>query len=107
MECYGRSMLRGPNLLSSRPTTLSLEDPRGDVLADVLGAARLRNVLYKRLDCRAPWGIRMPFRDRAVFYLLARGAGRLEVDGEEPVALSAGDVVFIPNGTPHTLRDSA
>jgi AraC-like DNA-binding protein len=100
-------MPRGPRNVSHRPATLDLEDPRGDVLADVLGAAHVRNVLYKRLDCRAPWGIRMPYRDRAVFYLLARGAARLEVEGEAPAALSAGDVAFIPNGTPHTLRDSA
>ncbi|MFT3767088.1 MAG: AraC family transcriptional regulator [Minicystis sp.] len=84
-----------------------MEDPRGDVLADVLGAARLTNVLYKRLDCRAPWGIRVPHREHAMFYLVARGTARLEVDGEAPIALSEGDVVFLPNGTPHTFRDSA
>lgn len=96
-----------PKSLSNRPPTLTVEDPRGDVLADVLGAAQLRNVLYKRLDCQAPWGIRVPHREHASFYLLARGAARLDVDGEAPVALSAGDAVFLPNGTPHTLRDSA
>jgi AraC-like DNA-binding protein len=96
-----------PKVLSDRPPVLTVEDPRGDVLADVLGGARLRNVLYRRLDCRAPWGIRLPQREHAMFYLLARGAARLEVDGEAPLALSTGHVVFLPNGTPHTLRDSA
>jgi AraC-like DNA-binding protein len=67
----------------------------------------MRNVLYKRLDCRAPWGLRVPRREHAFFYLLARGAARLDVEGEAPVALSTGDAVFLPNGTPHTIRDSA
>src|SRR5580658_3416965 len=100
-------MPRRPKNLSHRPPSLTVEDPRGDVLADVLGAARMRNVLYKRLDCRAPWGLRVPRREHAFFYLLARGAARLDVEGEAPVALSTGDAVFLPNGTPHTIRDSA
>ncbi|APR81952.1 Transcriptional regulator, AraC family protein [Minicystis rosea] len=101
-------MPRSPKGLSQRPapTTLEIEDPRGDVLADVLSAARLRNVLYRRLECRAPWGVRAPFHDRAVFYLVARGTARLDVDGMAGMTLSAGDVVFIPRGAAHTLRDS-
>src|SRR5271166_1739578 len=100
-------MPQRPKSLSHRPPALTALDPRSDVLADVLGAARLRNVLYRRVDCRAPWGICVPQREHAMFYLLARGAARLDVDGEAPLALSPGDVVFLPNGTPHTLRDSA
>jgi AraC-like DNA-binding protein len=100
-------MIQRPKGLPDRPPALTVEDPRGDVLADVLAGARLSNVLYRRVDCRAPWGIRQPQREHAMFYLLARGAARLDVDGEAPVALSTGDVVFLPNGTPHTLRDSA
>lgn len=100
-------MAQRPKGLSHRPPALTALDPRGDVLADVLGAARLRNVLYRRVDCRAPWGIRVPARDLAMFILLARGTARLDVEGEAPLALSPGDVVFLPNGTPHTLRDSA
>lgn len=43
---------------------------------------------------------------RAYFYLVARGSARLEVDGEEVRHLSVGDAVFIPHGTPHTVRDA-
>lgn len=95
-----------PKKLSQTPTPLDLEDPRGDVLADVLGAVLLRNALYKRIEARAPWGLRKPSRDRAVFYVIARGAAILEVDGERALELSAGDIVFIPHGTAHTIRDS-
>jgi AraC-like DNA-binding protein len=95
-----------PTNVSKAPTKLDLQDPRGDVLADVLGVSLLRNAMYKRIDARAPWGMRVAFRERAVFYVIARGAALLEVDGERPHSLSAGEVAFIPHGTGHALRDS-
>jgi len=96
-----------PKKVSKRPTTIDLQDPRGDVLADVLGVSLLRSAMYKRIEARAPWGMRTAFRERAIFYLIARGAALLEVDGERPLSLSAGEVAFIPHGSEHTLRDSA
>jgi AraC-like DNA-binding protein len=76
------------------------------VLADVLGATLLRNAIYKRIECGAPWGMSIPARDRAVFYLVVRGSARFEVEGDSPRALSAGDAVFIPHGTAHVVRDA-
>ena len=99
-------MDRHPRKLSRRPTQLALVDPRGDVLADVLGAVLLRNVLYKRVEGRAPWGLRVPERERAAFYLIASGTALFEVEGERSVWLAAGDVAFVPHGTAHALRDS-
>ncbi|ATB46022.1 AraC family transcriptional regulator [Corallococcus macrosporus] len=95
-----------PNKVARRPVELDLEDPRGDALADVLGVSLLRNALYKRIEARAPWGIRLRTHERAVFYLIARGAGRLEVEGERPLDLSVGDAAFLPHGTGHVLRDA-
>lgn len=99
-------MVPRPNGLSKAPTKLDFQDPRGDVLADVLGVALLRNAIYKRIEARAPWGMRLALRDRAMFYLIARGAAVLEVDGERAQSLSAGEVAFIPHGGAHTLRDA-
>ncbi|MDI1476507.1 AraC family transcriptional regulator [Polyangium sp. y55x31] len=98
-------MPRRPNVLSRTPKRLDLQDPRGDVLADVLSVSLLPNALFKCVEARSPWGLRVPTRDRAVFYLIARGHALLEVDGEPPRHLATGDVVFIPHGTAHTLRD--
>lgn len=95
-----------PKNLSKTPQLLDLEDPRGDVLADVLGASLLRNALYKRIECGAPWGMSLRARDRAVFYLVVRGGARFEVEGDPPRALSAGDALFIPHGTAHVVRDA-
>jgi AraC-like DNA-binding protein len=42
-----------------------------------------------------------------MFYVIARGTALLEVDGEKALSLSACDVVFLPHGTAHVIRDSA
>jgi AraC-like DNA-binding protein len=81
-------------------------DPREDVLADVLSAALVRNVVYRRLDCGAPWGIELADRRVAVFYVVARGTAVLDVAGLPTLSLSAGDVAFVPHGTSHILRDA-
>lgn len=95
-----------PKPLSERPTPLDLENPRGDVLSDVLTVALLRNAIYRRIEGRAPWGIRISERPRATFYAVARGTVWLEVEGHPPFALAAGDVAFLPHGEAHVLRDA-
>lgn len=95
-----------PRNLSKTPRALDFEDPRGDVLADVLGISLVRNALYKRVDARAPWGLRKSQKPRSQFYLIARGSALLEVQGERDVMLSVGDVAFIPHGTAHVIRDA-
>ncbi len=95
-----------PKKVSHRPTILRELDPRGDVLADVLGVALLRHTLYKPIEARAPWGLRLGARARATFYVVARGAAWLEVDGEEPLRLVAGDAALLPHAAAHTLRDA-
>jgi AraC-like DNA-binding protein len=67
----------------------------------------LHNALYKRVEARAPWGLRVSARARAVFYLVARGAALLEVENGRSLSLSAGEVAFIPHGSAHVIRDSA
>jgi AraC-like DNA-binding protein len=75
-------------------------------VADVLGASLIRHALYRPLEARAPWGIRVPRRDRASFYLVSRGSARLEVAGERLHILSPGDVGFVSRGTSRVLRDA-
>lgn len=94
-----------PQFLSKTPRAKAFKAARGDVLADVLGISLVRNALYKRIEARAPWGIRKGPKPRAIFYLLARGAAWLEVEGERAVKLGVGDAAFLPHGTPHVLRD--
>ncbi|WP_223645817.1 AraC family transcriptional regulator [Corallococcus sp. EGB] len=100
-------MRKAPNPLAEKPTPLELRDPRGDAVADVLGASLIRHALYNPIEARVPWGLRMPRRNRASFYLVAQGGARLEVEGARTHVLSPGDVGFVPHGTAHVLRDSA
>jgi AraC-like DNA-binding protein len=99
-------MDRNPNVLSRSPHELALEDPRGDVLADVLSTSLLRNAMYRRIECGAPWGMAVAAHDRATFYVVVRGNARVEVEGEPVCELSAGDTLFIPHGTAHIVRDA-
>jgi AraC-like DNA-binding protein len=99
-------MYKNPNTLSRSPHALAIEDPRGDVLADILGTSLLRNAIYRRIECGAPWGMAVAAHDRATFYVVVRGSARVEVEGEPVCELSAGDTLFIPHGTAHIVRDA-
>lgn len=98
-------MTARPSLLSERPLRLDLADPRGDVLADVMSLGLLRNVLYRQIEARAPWGLAVSKRDRALLYVIARGRAYLEIEGEKPRILEQGHAAFLPRPVRHTLRD--
>ena len=77
-----------------------------DVLSDVLSTVRLQGSIHSCPELSAPWGVAIPAQpDRAPFYVLSRGSCYLEVDGGGPVPLAGGDVVMLPHGNAHTLRD--
>ncbi|HTA16879.1 MAG TPA: cupin domain-containing protein, partial [bacterium] len=78
-----------------------------DVLADVLSLLRLRNLIYGRMEFSAPWGLRFPHNAAQVpFYMVSRGSCVLGLEGSPDLSLSAGDMVFLPKGAAHTLRDA-
>jgi AraC-like DNA-binding protein len=78
-----------------------------DVLSDVLATVRLTGAVHICPELSAPWGLAFPEQpDRAVFYVLSRGSCYLEVEGQEaPVTLVGGDLVMLPHGAAHVLRD--
>ena len=76
-----------------------------DPLTDVLATLRMRGTLYFRTDFRAPWGVSVPERRLvARFHLLIRGEAWVEVDATR-VRMQRGDLVLVPHGAFHTLRD--
>jgi AraC-like DNA-binding protein len=79
-----------------------------DVLSDVLKTVHHTSVIRCRGEVAAPWGVAVGEAvDRAYFYVVIRGGCYLEVDGiGKPIALVGGDVVMLPHGHAHTLRDS-
>src|SRR4051794_10194447 len=77
-----------------------------DVLTDVLETVRVVAACYGRMEATAPWGIRVRPGEDAKFHVVLEGRARLVVDGvDEPIELSAGDIVALPHGHAHSLLD--
>lgn len=78
--------------------------PSEDPLADTLDQLDLTGTLYCQTDLRAPWGIAIPaFEDLTIIFIVLEGTAVLEVAGEAPRSLKAGDMALVPSGAPHHL----
>ena len=102
-------MPQTPNIESDRPAS---RDEQADVVSEVLRAVRLGAEVFGRFELGAPWAMRVPRVDELLsFYVIARGGAWLDVDAggrstpARRIALSAGDVVLLPHGESHVLRD--
>mgnify|MGYP001489642897 CR=1 FL=1 len=83
-----------------------------DPLADVLQTLLLRSLVLYRGRMTPPWGIRFgtspvwPSQE-ASFHVITRGRCLMDVDGQaETIPLEAGDLVVLPHGHGHSLRDA-
>ncbi len=93
-------MTRRPHLLAKGPNGL-------DVLADVLQTNQLKAVMFGRLELGTPWALSLPANGLFAFYVVARGGAWLEVEGaKKAAALSSGDLMMLPHGPAHVLRDA-
>jgi AraC-like DNA-binding protein len=78
-----------------------------DPLSEVLLPVRVRSSLYCRSEFTAPWGFAVEARPSATFHLVIDGHGWLDVaDGRNPRELRPGDLILLPRGHAHQLRDS-
>lgn len=79
-----------------------LESP--DVLSTLLGRISLRGRVYARPVGCGDWLISPAGHGHASYHLVSKGTCWLHMDSlDEPVQLSAGDVVFFPGDVPHLL----
>ena len=80
------------------------KDP--DALSEVL----LRLSVNSTVFCffmSSPWGFKVPGREVPAFHILTSGGAWLEVEGSpQPLRLSAGDLVILPRGQAHVVRNS-
>ena len=84
----------------------SIRTPGRDVVSDLLDAVRVRTTVYCRSEMGAPWGFGVEAHGNPSFHVVTRGRCWLEVDGEgQPIALSSGDLVLLPRGPRHWIRD--
>jgi AraC-like DNA-binding protein len=82
-------------------------DDGSDPLGEVLASVRFQTTIFCRSDLTAPWGFSVAGRDIATFHFVQRGECWLEVDeAATKLRLRAGDVVILPHGHPHVVRDS-
>ena len=61
-----------------------------DVLSEVLAVTRLKGTVYFSAELRAPWGIALPQRRRAPFYMVTKGQCEITLDGAPSLGVSAG-----------------
>jgi AraC-like DNA-binding protein len=79
-----------------------------DVLTDVMQTVRLRSNVYGRVEFTAPWGLRSGgCNNNAIFFVVSRGSCWLQIEGDDAlIPISGGDLVFLPTGIAHSIRDS-
>jgi AraC-like DNA-binding protein/mannose-6-phosphate isomerase-like protein (cupin superfamily) len=77
-----------------------------DPVSEVLRAVRIRSTVYCRSVMGAPWGFGVMAHGNPAFHVVTTGTCWLEVDGEpHQVPLATGDLVVLPTGRRHWLRD--
>ncbi|MFM9852226.1 MAG: AraC family transcriptional regulator [Sphingomonadaceae bacterium] len=75
-----------------------------DVLSDILETIALKASVYFRTDFRPPFGVQVPAYARAArFHIVIQGSCQVRLVDGSAVTLSAGDLVLVPNGSPHVL----
>ncbi|MGB9376828.1 MAG: cupin domain-containing protein [Mycobacteriales bacterium] len=80
--------------------------PHTDDLSQVLSAVQVRSTVFCRSEFRAPWGFRVKDSAYAKFHLVLDGEAELQLEDEcEPTRLNSGDVVLLPHGTAHVVKD--
>lgn len=75
-----------------------------DALSDILRLIRLKGCVYFQSDFSSPWGMEMGTTPFAQFHVVVRGQCWLSL-GETQHFLTTGDIIIIPHGNAHDLRD--
>ena len=85
-----------------------------DALSEVLSSVRLKSTIWVCSQAAAPWGLSLgaarskcAARSTVRFHYVTRGSCWLSVDkhSEPRIALSGGNLVVLPLGHGHMLRD--
>lgn len=77
-----------------------------DPISEYLRLIRIRSTVYCRSIMRAPWGFGVEAHGSPAFHVVTAGSCWLEVDGDpEQLLLDTGDLVILPAGPRHWLRD--
>jgi AraC-like DNA-binding protein len=78
-----------------------------DALSEFLSTVRVEGSLFSRAELGAPWGVHTRGADGGgIFHAVVSGGGQLIVQGEPPRWFRAGDLLVMPHGHAHVLRDA-
>ena len=78
--------------------------PHQDVLSEVFSTLRMNGSLYFRALLRGDYAVEVPRERRSVrFHLVRQGRCHVQVPGEPPLALEAGEMAIIPDGESQVL----
>ena len=78
-----------------------------DGLSQLLLRLTVSSTVFCLSDLTSPWGFKVSARMGPAFHILTSGHAWLEIDGEpEPIRLVAGDLVILPRGEGHVVRDT-
>ena len=81
--------------------------PNADGLSQLLFRLTVTSTLYCLSEMSSPWGFKVAARSSPAFHLLTSGSAWLEIEDEpDAVRLLAGDLVILPRGQAHLVRDS-
>jgi AraC-like DNA-binding protein len=90
-----------------------------DALSEALKTVRMTGAIFFNAEFTAPWGFAEPYAhtmapvlapgtERLVLYhLVTEGEALARIEGGPELRLTAGDVVIVPHGDPHTLCGGA
>jgi AraC-like DNA-binding protein/mannose-6-phosphate isomerase-like protein (cupin superfamily) len=76
-----------------------------DAISGLLRAVNVHSTVYCVSDLSAPWGFQVEDSSAAKFHLVLEGSCVVTLDSGEQVTLDCGDLVLLPGGTGHTVRD--
>ena len=89
-----------------------------DTLTDVLRTIRLKGAIFFTVDASSPWVAEAPAAQEIAsaimpgvehlieYHVVTKGTCWCGIVGEEPVQLSAGDVIVFPHGDPHVISSA-
>ena len=76
-----------------------------DTIAALLRAVKVHSTVYCISELSAPWGFKVEDSSIAKFHVVLEGSCVLSVDSGEQAELECGDLVLLPSGTGHAVRD--
>jgi AraC-like DNA-binding protein/mannose-6-phosphate isomerase-like protein (cupin superfamily) len=76
-----------------------------DSLSGLLRSIRVHSSVFCVSELGAPWGFRVEDSSAAKFHLVLEGGCQLSLETGEHIELSCGDLVLLPSGTGHVVRD--